>query len=278
MAPKSLNTLPTEVRLQTFKNLLWPNGFICIKYLEERKRFGIATCIRQCEFNMCPLINLSILRTCKRINSECKELLWQRNKLRVRVLTDNLYYGLFYLQYWNLLSRDRSVFFNAGHIELEVELGTSYARIQSYDFPRPFYCRIEKLSRLARIGCLRSIRISFILGESVKRDISDILRRGCHQNIAPVLEVSWRYLTEIRSIRNVFRDHLKHDISEALSERQLFLELGWDIGSVAFPIDFRFKSVLLPNGMSMETMEAIQKEIWRADFRCNVMPGRTCPD
>jgi hypothetical protein len=54
---------------------------------------------------------------------------------------------------------------------------------------------------------------------------------------------------------------LKHDISEALPERQRFLELGWDIGSVAFPVDFRFKSVLDPNGISMETMEAIQKEI-----------------
>jgi hypothetical protein len=95
----------------------------------------------------------------------------------------------------------------------------------------------------------------------VKRDIFDILRRGCHQNITPELEVSWRYLSEVRSIRNIFRDHLKHDISEALSERQLFLELGWDIGSVAFPVDFRFKSVLHPNVMATKTMGAIQKEI-----------------
>ena len=214
---------------------------------------------------MCPLINLSILGTCKRINSECKELLWQRNKLRVRVLIDTLYDGIFYLQYWNLLSRDGSVFFNAQHIELEVKLGINYdwmrTHTQIYEFPRPFYRRIEKLSRLARIGCLRSITISFIPGESVKRDIFDILRRGCHQNITPELEVSWKYLSEVRSIRNIFRDHLKHDISDTLSERQLFLELEWDIGSVAFPVDFIFKSVLHPNGMSMETMEAIQKEI-----------------
>jgi hypothetical protein len=210
---------------------------------------------------MCLLINLSILGTCKRINSECKELLWQRNKLRVRVLIDNCHYGTFNLQYWNLLSRDRSIFFNAQHIEVDVELEISYPRLKSYDFPSPFYRRIEKLSRLARIGCLRSITISFIPGESVKRDISAVLRRGCHQHITLVQEVSWRYLTEVRSIRNIFRDHLKHDILEALSERQLFLELGWDIGSVAFPVDFGFKSVLHPNGMSMETMEAIKKEI-----------------
>lgn len=100
----------------------------------------------------------------------------------------------------------------------------------------------------------------------MKRDISDILRRGCHQNITPELEVSWRNLIEVRRIRNIFRDHLKHDISEALSEIPNFLELGWDIGSVAFPVDFRFKSVLDPNGMSMETMEAIQKEISAGDL------------
>jgi hypothetical protein len=93
--------------------------------------------------------------------------------------------GIFHLQYWNLLS-----------IELEVELGISYdwmrTHTQIYEFPRPFYRRIEKLGRLVRIGCLRSITISFIPGEPVKRDISDILRRGCHQ----ISLLSWRYLED----------------------------------------------------------------------------------
>ena len=169
MAPKFLNTLPTDVRLQIFEDLLGPNGstgFICIKYLEGCKRFGIATCIRQCEFNMCPLINLSILGTCKRINSKCKELLWQRNKLRVGVLIDNLYDGIFYLQYWNLLSRDRSVFFNAQHIELEGELGINgwiRTHTQIYEFPRPFYRRIESLAGLRALAVFGvSLSLSFL--------------------------------------------------------------------------------------------------------------------
>jgi hypothetical protein len=164
MAPKFLNSLPTKVHSQIFKNLLWSNGstgFICIKYLEDRNRFGIATCIRRCEFNMCPLINLSILGTCKRINSECEELLWQRNKLRVRVLIDNLYDGIFYLQYWNLLSRDRSVFFNAQHIEL----GGNQLRLDAYTlrFTNFLDHSIAESKRLAGLRALAVFEVSISL-------------------------------------------------------------------------------------------------------------------
>jgi hypothetical protein len=253
MAPNFLNALPTELRLQIFKDLLWPNGstgFICIKYSLGRRSFGIAACIHQCEFDMCPLINLSILGTCKRINSECKELLWQRNKLRVRVEIKNFYHGFFHFQYWNLFSRDRSVFFNAKHIELEVKLDIYCPRLNSYDLPRPFYRRIEKLSRLARIGCLRSITISFIPRESVKQGISNILRRGCHQHVTRALEVSWRYLTEIRSIRNIFRDHLKHDISEACRRGSSF----WSQGGISEASLFQLISDLSQSCIPMECL------------------------